>query len=195
MDEQLFINELADYDRKLRQSEEQIAYMQEKIRALQYEAIHDSDTQLYSNAYFHSRLNEEIIRSERYRHFLSLILIHVELEHTHATQQVTHEIKRIGLEMMTGLTRRTDIVTHYRRRQIVIMLPETDPRGVGILLQRYQAMFPNNGRRLTYAVLTYPNDASNIESILNRLQDFSEDLFRGSGRLGGMLGGMLEANG
>ena len=177
------MKELMDYDLKLRQSEEQIADLQDKMRGLQYEAIHDPDTQLYSNAYFHSRLNEEIIRSERYRHFLSLILIHVELENSHSTQQVTQEIKRIGLEMMTGLTRRTDIVTHYRRRQIVIMLPETDPRGVGVLLQRYQATFPNNGRRLTYAVLTYPNGASNIELILNRLQDLSEDLFRGNGRL------------
>jgi len=183
MDEQSFMKELMDYDLKLRQSEEQIADLQDKMRGLQYEAIHDPDTQLYSNAYFHSRLNEEIIRSERYRHFLSLILIHVELENSHSTQQVTQEIKRIGLEMMTGLTRRTDIVTHYRRRQIVIMLPETDPRGVGVLLQRYQATFPNNGRRLTYAVLTYPNGASNIELILNRLQDLSEDLFRGNGRL------------
>jgi hypothetical protein len=65
---------------------------------------------------------------------------------------------------------------------MVIMLPETDPRGAHILIQRYQAMFPNNSRRLTYAVLTYPNDATNTELVLNRLQELSEDLFRGNVR-------------
>ena len=30
----------------------------------------------------------------------------------------------------------------YRKRQMIIMLPETDPRGAQTLLLRYQAMFP-----------------------------------------------------
>lgn len=180
MNEDAFTRELSVYNHRLREYEEQIAQLQDEVQRLKIEAIHDNETSLFSTSYFLTRLNEEIVRSERYRHFLSLILIHVELKNTQSTQQMNRELRKIGLELMAGLSRRTDIIALYRKRQMVIMLPETDPRGAATLVQRYQAMFPNNGRKLSYLVLTYPNDASNIELVLNRLQDLSENLFRGT---------------
>lgn len=180
VDELAFIQELKDYDKRLRESEEMIARLQDELQFLRNETIYDPETRIYSPSYFHVRLQEEIVRSERYRHFLSLILIHVNVKNNQSTQQVTREIRQIGAEMMAGLTRRTDIVALYRKRQMIIVLPETDPRGAEILLQRYQAMFPNNSRRLSYAVLSFPNDASNMEMILSKLQERSEDLFRGN---------------
>ena len=176
------LKELDSYNQRLKEYEESIARLQNDIQHLQREAIHDTKTSLFSPAYLYARLSEEIVRSERYRHFLSVILIHVDLKSSQSTQQVTQELKKIGLELMTGLTRRTDIVAVYRKRQMAIILPETDQRGSQLLLHRYQMMFPNNGRRLSYCVMTYPLDASNIELVLNRLQELSEDLFRGSGR-------------
>jgi GGDEF domain-containing protein len=173
--------ELASYNLKLRENEEQIEILKEELQFLRHEVIHDPETNLYSPAYFHARLNEEIVRSERYRHFFSLVLAHLDLHANLSSQQVTRDLKSIGREMVLGLTRRTDIVALYRRHQMVIMLPETDLRGANLLIQRYQAAFPDNGRRLRYSVLTYPNDASNIELVLGRLQDLSEDLFRSSG--------------
>jgi two-component system cell cycle response regulator len=180
MNEETFTRELAVYNTRLRDYEEQMVQLQDEVERLRHESIHDPDTTLFSNAYFHSRLQEEIIRSERYRHFLSLILVHVETTNHYSTQQINRELRKIGLELAAGLARRTDIVALYRKRQMVIMLPETDPRGAGTLVQRYQAMFPNNGRRMSYMGLTYPNDASNIELVLTRLQEMSENLFRGT---------------
>jgi GGDEF domain-containing protein len=142
------------------------------------DSIHDPVTSLFSPAYFHTRLQEEILRSERYRHFLSLILIHVDLKQGGDTDQLARALRQIGMEMISGLTRRTDIVALYRKRQIIIMLPETDTRGAELLVCRYETMFPNNGRRLYYSVLVYPKDASNIELVLNRLQNISTNLFR-----------------
>jgi GGDEF domain-containing protein len=181
MENPLLTQELAVYNRKLRENEEQIELLKEELGRLRHETIRDPETSLYSPAYFHARLSEEIVRSERYRHFFSLILVHLDLQNNQSSQQIARELKTIGRELMMGLTRRTDIVALYRRRQMVIMLPETDPRGANLLIQRYQAMFPDSGRRMRYSVLTYPNDASNIELVLNRLQDLSEDLFRASG--------------
>jgi GGDEF domain-containing protein len=184
MDEQVFIRELSVYDKRLRESEELIAHLQGELQFMQNEVIFDPETRLHSPSYFHVRLQEEIVRSERYRHFLSLILLHVDIKNNQSTHQVTREIRQIGAELMAGLTRRTDIVALYRKRQMIIMLPETDPRGACTLLLRYQAMFPNNGRRLTYSILSYPNDASNMEMILGKLQEMSEDLFRGNQAFG-----------
>lgn len=167
-------------ERKIQEYEERIERLQDELQRLKTEAIHDIETSLFSTAYFHARLQEEIVRSERYRHFLSLILVHVDFKSLHSTYRINRELRQIGLELMSGLTRRTDIVALYRKRQMIIMLPETDYKGSQLLLSRYRMQFPDNGRRLDYAVLTYPNDASNIELVLNRLQEISEDLFRRS---------------
>jgi GGDEF domain-containing protein len=166
---------------RLQELEHQIEFLQNRLKQLKDDAIHNQATGLYSNAYFHARLTEEIIRSERYRHFLSLILIHVRIRYSQSITQLKREIRKIGLELQSSLTRRTDIVALYCKRQVILMLPETDPKGVEQLLARFQTMFPNdeNGRHLTYKALTYPRDASNIELVLNRIQDASEDLSRG----------------
>jgi GGDEF domain-containing protein len=170
--------ELAQYDRRLRECEERIAHLQWENQQLQHDSIHDPQTALFSSEYFHARLQEEIVRSERYRHFLSLVLIHLELKNVYSTQQVTEELRRIGQEITMGLSRRTDILALYRRRQMIVLLPETDQRGAACVIHRFQTSFPTNGRRLNYAVLTYPHDASNIELVMNRIQEFSENLFR-----------------
>ena len=180
MDEKTFVRELSNYNERLREAEEQIVRLQDQLHRTNREAIHDRETTLLSTAYFHTRLQEELVRSERYRHFLSLILVHLDFQDKRSTAHITQELKRTGGEMTSGLTRRTDIVALYRRCQMVIILPETDERGADILIQRYRAMFPDNHRLLTYSALTYPRDASNIELVLNRLQDLSEILFRGS---------------
>ena len=167
-----------DLERQMRESREALEQLRLELEETRSDTIHDQATALYSTAYFHTRLQEEILRSERYRHFLSLILIHVELRHADSTQQISHALRQIGTELMSGLTRRTDIVALFRKLQIIIMLPETDTRGARLLVKRYETMFPNNGRRLSYSILTYPKDASNIELVLTRLQELSENLFR-----------------
>jgi GGDEF domain-containing protein len=170
--------QLSDFQRRLRESEEIAIRLRGELEETRSDTIHDHDTALYSAAYFHTRLQEEILRSERYRHFLSLILVHVDLKDSSSTQQVTHALRQMGMELVSGLTRRTDIVALYRKRQMIVMLPETDVRGAKLLVHRYETMFPSNGRQLSYSVLSYPHDASNIELVLTRLQDMSENLFR-----------------
>ena len=180
MNEEAFSRELAVYNHRLLEYEEQIAQLQDEVQRLRQESIHDQETALFSNTYFITRLNEEIVRSERYRHFLSIVLVHVDLTHLHSTQQIHRELRKLGLELQAGLSRRTDIIALYRKRQMAVLLPETDSRGASSMIQRYEAMFPDNGRRLRYMVLTYPNDASNIELVLTHMQELSENLFRGS---------------
>jgi len=171
---------LAAYESKVREYDETLARLRSELELIKSDSIHDHVTALYSAAYFYTRLQEEILRSERYRHFLSLILIHIELKHGKSSAQVTRALRQIGAELMSGLTRRTDIVALYRKRQMIVMLPETDARGAKLLVHRCEAMFPNNGRRLGYCALTYPQDASNIELVMNRLEEISENLFRES---------------
>ncbi|MEN6624803.1 MAG: diguanylate cyclase [Candidatus Sumerlaeia bacterium] len=179
MDNIEYNRELSSTKARVAELEQQNTKLISQLQRLYPEAIHDPETNIFSNAYFHTRLKEEIVRSERYRHYLSLILIHVELKDRQSTQQITREISRIGRELMSGLTRRNDVVALYSKRQMIVMLPETDPRGAVLLMNRFMSTFPNNGRRLTYSILSYPNDATNIEMILNQIHERSENLFRG----------------
>lgn len=172
--------ELAECNEKLRAYEEELAKLNQRVTSLKRDTIRDRTSNLYSNAYFYTRLVEEILRSERYRHFLSLILIHLNPGSDQTTRQMTRELRKIGAEITESLTRRTDIVATYRQRQLIVMLPETDPHGAEVLVQRYQSSFPDNGRQLDYSVLTYPNDATNIELMLARLQENSDRLIRDS---------------
>ena len=179
MDDRAPEKELLEARDRLQEREREMSALQEELQRLQKEVIFDPETALHSSAYFHARLKEEVVRSERYRHFLSLILVHVELKDRQSTQQITREVSRIGRELMGGITRRNDIVALYTKRQMVVMLPETDPRGARLLVHRIQSSFPSNGRRMSYGVISYPNDATNIELVFNRLHNLSENLFRG----------------
>ncbi len=183
MDAQALSRELADYKNRLSELEEHCGRLRTQMQALQGDTIHDLDTSLHSLAYFHTRLKEEIVRSERYRHFLSLVLIHVELRDRQSTGQITREIGRMGQEMIGRLSRRNDVVALYSKRQMVLLLPETDPRGARLFIQRVLAAFPDNGRRITYSILSYPNDATHLELIMSQLQERSENLFRGQPQL------------
>ena len=181
MDERLIPRRVEEARERQLDSEQYIRRLEQEMQRLQKEAIHDRETALFTSAYFHARLQEEIVRSERYRHFLSLVLVHLELNYSHSTHQLNQELGRLGHEMMTGMTRRSDTVALYRRQQMIIMLPETDGRGAAQLLERYRMTFPSNGRALTFSVVTFPRDASNLEMVLNRLQEASDDLYRRSG--------------
>ena len=176
MDETAIVRELAGANNRLRQSEEQVARLEEHLRASAHEVIRNGETGLFSTAYFHARLQDEIGRAERYRHFLTLVLIHLELSDPTSTGRLSGELALIGGRMKRGLIRGSDLLALYRHSQLVILLPETDERGARTLIKRLGCIMPENGRRVTYSTLNYPHDASNIELLLNRLQDHSENL-------------------
>lgn len=179
--------ELERYNRELREREETIYSLSEKLSDLKErlvriegDSIIDPRTELFSSAFFHTRLKEEVIRSERYRHFLSIILIHLDPDSTFSTQHVTEEIKSFGREVTDGLTRRTDILTHFRKRQIAVILPETDRGGAQFVADRYLTIFPTHNHRLKRGVISFPEDASNNEMLLMLLDELSNNLARGT---------------
>lgn len=182
--DEAFPNELADYAARISALEDKLARQREDLQKLRQEVIFDVETTLYSPAYFQNRLREEVLRAERYRHFLSLILIHVETANFTSTQEINREMRKVGLELMAGFLRRTDIIAVFAKRQVVVLLPETDARGLENLMQRCQSMPKSQGHKLTSLALTYPNDASNTEMALEKLRRMSENLYRGTEQFG-----------
>ena len=98
-------------------------------------AITDELTQIYNRRYFHATLDQELNRSERYDHPLSLMML--DIDHFKRVNDVYGH--QVGDEVLKGLsaiikstTREMDVVARYGGEEIVVILPETNCNG-GVL--------------------------------------------------------------
>lgn len=170
--------EIGRYDRLLRKGEERIFRLEREVRLLESEQMIDSATGLYTAAFFHERLKQEFVRSERYRHFLTVLLLHFDAGNGHSTQSIHHEIRSFAREILGGSARRSDILALYRKRQIAIILPEIDREDAETVSERYRSMFPCMKNRLYHGTIGYPEDATSLEGLLDRIGEESENLAR-----------------
>lgn len=141
----------------------------------------DLHTGLFSTPFFFKRLGEEILRAERYRHFLSVILIHSHPDSTRSAGQGAGELRQIGKSLTGILSRRTDFQALFGRKQIAVLLPETDRDGAASVLERFHGHLNGANSRLTYGTLSFPEDASNLKGLYRQLETLSETLIRGAG--------------
>jgi diguanylate cyclase (GGDEF)-like protein len=95
-------------------------------------AITDELTQIYNRRYFHTRLDQEVSRSKRYDHPLSLMML--DIDHFKRVNDVYGH--QIGDDVLAGLaaiikstTRKMDVVVRYGGEEIAVILPETDGSG------------------------------------------------------------------
>jgi len=95
-------------------------------------AVTDELTQIYNRRYFYSCLNQEITRSKRYGHPLTLLMLDIDF-----FKQVNDTYgHQVGDEVLIGVadiikltTRKNDIVARYGGEEITITLPETSLKG------------------------------------------------------------------
>lgn len=161
-----------------------------KLKVLEEDAIHDTLTGLYSCAYFMTRLEDEIIRSERYRHFFSLALLHVNFKESTSEKApvlssltLSDVMRQIAEHICIDLLRRTDTLAIYNQRQLIVLMPETDSYGAALMVKRYgdalstfdEVIFDEES--IIYQTLTYPTDASTREYVHRHLSILSERCF------------------
>ncbi len=101
-------------------------------KTIELMAITDELTQLYNRRYFHSSLNQEISRSKRHGHSISLLMLDIDF-FKRVNDNYGHQV---GDEVLVGVsetiklaTRLSDIVSRYGGEEIAIILPETDISG------------------------------------------------------------------
>jgi diguanylate cyclase (GGDEF)-like protein len=95
---------------------------------LRHAAFHDSLTGLYNRQYFKEAIEREILRSDRYGHPLSLVLLDLDqfktVNDTYGHHCGDVVLKTVGQMIVNG-TRRSDIVVRYGGEEFAILLPET----------------------------------------------------------------------
>lgn len=100
-----------------------------RIFVLERESTTDSLMGIYNRRYFDRRLNEEFVRSTRYKEPLSLIMIDVD-RFKNVNDRWGHQIGDLVLqrlaELIEGSLREADVVCRYGGEELVIILPHTN---------------------------------------------------------------------
>jgi diguanylate cyclase (GGDEF)-like protein/PAS domain S-box-containing protein len=149
----------------------QIKRAEEKLREL---AIRDGLTGLYNHRFFTTQLTEEIYRSQRYSHPLSLLMIDIDDYKKYNDTHGHYEGDKLLVKMariFTAKARATDFVARYGGEEFAIILPETTKAGAYPVVEKLRmdverAM--SKGPTISIGVAAYPEDASDGEGLIDR---------------------------
>ena len=120
---------------------------------LQELAETDGLTGVYNRRYFQERLDQELMRANRYKRPMSLILFdidHFKKFNDSYGHLVGDAVLRELARVVGGRLRNIDILARYGGEEFIIILPETPKEGAAELSERLRAMveshpFPYNG--------------------------------------------------
>lgn len=146
-------------------------------------SITDSLTGLYNRRYFFQRLLEEINRSERYHHPMSLIM--ADIDHFKKINDFYGHpygdlVLREFSELFKNSGRAVDVAARYGGEEFVLILPETTSDDAKILAERIRFRiaehpFPCSGGenklKLTasFGLASYPTEAVTPEELIEKV--------------------------
>jgi diguanylate cyclase (GGDEF)-like protein len=115
------------------------AYHYETSREMMENPLRDAATGLYNKSYMHGRMIEELRRSVRYEHDITLVLF--ELGNYFRIKEAESEEKAEGLLLtisstLRRMTRDCDVVARMGESSFAVLLPETGWRGGEVMAGR-----------------------------------------------------------
>lgn len=149
-----------------------------RFRALERRSLRDPETHAYSASYFEDAIRNEIQKANRFGHRFTLVRIeidgqdHLDDDDSGATADRAGVVTARRLE---GALRATDLMATDDDGAFLLLLPQTDALGAGVLAQRIRTAFAAlwDGRdapKMRFAAATFPVDGTQLES-LNRVLD------------------------
>ena len=154
-----------------------------KVQALEATmelAITDGLTKLFNHRYFQERLEQEVRRSRRYNHTISLVMADLDYFKIY-NDQFGHPRGDTALKtvanIIRGLTRETDILARYGGEEFVIILPETTKEEAAGLARRIcsaieeedffgKEALPNGRFTISLGVAAIPDDAETKQALI-----------------------------
>jgi diguanylate cyclase (GGDEF)-like protein len=142
---------------------------------LQEVAITDFLTGLYIRRYFMSRLQDELIRSERYNKTFSIAMVDIDkfknVNDTYGHSAGDKALKAAGNFFQKNL-RQTDVIARYGGEEFLIFFPETNKEVAYILAERLRKGFSQirldnlPGLTISLGISSYPEDGKDIETLI-----------------------------
>ncbi|MBN2027133.1 MAG: diguanylate cyclase [Actinobacteria bacterium] len=122
------------------------AYHFEHSREMMENPLRDEDTGLYNKSYFHGRMIEELRRSVRYSHDITLVLFEMGEYSTLKDAQGEERAMAVMRDIATAMARMTrdcDVVARLGEGSFGVLLPETGWRGGQVMAERLHKYLQN----------------------------------------------------
>jgi len=160
--------------------------MHSQRKLLEELALRDSLTGLYNHQHFHTRLEEEFYRAQRYGLPLSCVFAdidcfkHINDRYGHVTGDVV--LKQIG-KLIDKILRKSDIAARYGGEEFAVLMPNTIRRGAGNFARRLEKMIGElsiqqmKGKRISISVGVATYNGENELSFQGLLQQADEAMY------------------
>lgn len=146
----------------------------------------DGLTKLYNNRYFQQFLDEELKRSQRYRHKVSVVM--TDIDHfKNFNDRYGHPIGDLVLEETARVFKKCtrhkiDLVARYGGEEFIAVLPETDIEGSEIFAERLRSAVegtvcinPDTGEKLSITIsvgaATFPDHTTERDMLVRMADD------------------------
>ena len=140
-------------------------------------AVTDSLTGLYVRRYFMVKLQEELLRADRYNNILSIILADLDgfkkINDTYGHDAGDRVLNAIGKFFQQNI-RDVDVVARYGGDEFVIMIPEAAQDAAYILSKRLRKQFAELRLEnlppitISIGIATYPLDGTELEDLIKK---------------------------
>jgi diguanylate cyclase (GGDEF)-like protein len=140
-------------------------------------AVTDSLTGLFVRRYFLVKLQEELIRAERYNNILSVVMADLDrfknINDTYGHDAGDRALKAIGKFLQQNI-RDVDVVARYGGEEFVIMIPEAANDAALILAERLRTQMSELKIKdlppitISLGIATFPNDGSDIDDLVKK---------------------------
>ncbi len=144
-------------------------------RLFEIQAMRDSLTGLYNRYYFEERIKEEILRADRNREALAILLCDVDNFKTindNQGHQVGDEVLRKVSEGIKEATRGIDLVCRWGGDEIVVVLSNITREGIMIAADRIRKRIISIGEKnalpldISIGVALYPEHGSDTDELI-----------------------------
>ena len=157
-----------------------------RFRALERRSLRDPETRAYSLAYYEDAVRNEIQKANRFGHRFSVIRIEIDGFESALGPDGGAVVDRDAVEVarrLEGALRATDLMANGEDGAFLLLLPQTDALGAGVLAQRIRAALDAlwEGREAPahrFATATFPVDGSQAEGLQSTLAERVEQSSR-----------------
>ncbi|MFA5393427.1 MAG: sensor domain-containing diguanylate cyclase [Candidatus Ratteibacteria bacterium] len=154
-------------------------------KELEILSITDGLTGLYNHRYFQKLLLEELNRSTRYKHSLSLLIIDIDYFKDYNDtygHQTGDALLAATAKIIRGNIRNTDVAARYGGDEFCVILLETDKEAAFLKAEKIRGEMeacrfledqkqPDKNPSVSIGVATFPADAGDREKLLKKVDD------------------------